>query len=87
MVLLCSPHNPGGRVWTEAELTALAAFCEERGLILVSDEIHHDLVYSGHTHHVTAKVAPGLADRLVTMVGPTKTFNIAGSLSGAVLTS
>jgi len=58
MVLLCSPHNPGGRVWSEAELRALATFCAERDLILVADEIHHDLVYSGAAHMVTARAAP-----------------------------
>lgn len=87
MVLFCSPHNPGGRVWTEAEITALAQFCDARGLILVSDEIHHDLVYSEATHHVTHKTAPGIADRLVTLVAPTKTFNIAGCLTGVVVIS
>ncbi|MEO1493444.1 MAG: MalY/PatB family protein [Pseudomonadota bacterium] len=87
LVLLCSPHNPGGRVWTEAELTALAAFCAERDLILVSDEIHCDLVYSGATHLFTAKAAPGILDRLVTLVAPTKTFNIAAALTGSVIIS
>lgn len=82
MVLLCSPHNPGGRVWSQDELRALADFCIERDLILVSDEIHHDLVFEGATHHVMAKVAPDLADRLVTLTAPTKTFNIAGALTG-----
>ncbi|MEM1299694.1 MAG: MalY/PatB family protein [Pseudomonadota bacterium] len=85
MVLLCSPHNPGGRVWTEAELKALATFCAVRDLILVSDEIHCDLVYEGSTHLPTQKVAPEIADRLVTLVAPTKTFNIAASLTGCVV--
>ncbi|MEM9061365.1 MAG: PatB family C-S lyase [Pseudomonadota bacterium] len=87
MVLFCSPHNPGGRVWTADEITALANFCAERDLILVSDEIHHDLVFDGATHLVTHKAAPQIADRLVTLVAPTKTFNIAGSLTGVVAIS
>lgn len=87
MVLFCSPHNPGGRVWTETEIRALCDFCAERGLILVSDEIHHDLVYSEATHQVTAKVAPDVSDLLVTLAAPTKTFNIAGCLTGAVVIS
>ena len=87
MVLLCSPHNPGGRVWTETELKALAALCEERDLILVSDEIHCDLVFEGATHLPTHKVAPEIADRLVTLVAPTKTFNIAAALTGCVIIS
>jgi len=50
MVILCSPHNPGGRVWTKAELQAVAAFAKRHDLILVSDEIHHDLTFPGHRH-------------------------------------
>jgi cysteine-S-conjugate beta-lyase len=87
MVLLCSPHNPGGRVWSPDELRALAAFCEERDLILVSDEIHHDLVFEGATHCVTARAAPEIADRLVTLVAPSKTFNIAGAQVGFTIIS
>lgn len=87
MVLLCSPHNPGGRVWSEAELVALARFCIERDLILVSDEIHHDLVFPGAKHHVTAKAAPEVQDRLVTLVAPSKTFNIAGGQVGLSIVS
>lgn len=87
LVLLCSPHNPGGRVWSAEELTALADFCLENDLILISDEIHQDLVFDGHTHHVTAKVAPQISDRLVTCVAGTKTFNIAGALTGTAIIS
>ncbi|MBN2630194.1 MAG: pyridoxal phosphate-dependent aminotransferase [Rhodobacteraceae bacterium] len=85
MLILCSPHNPGGRVWTEGELRATADFCQRHGLILVSDEIHHDLLMPGQTHHVMANVAPDLADRLVMMTAATKTFNIAGSHTGNVI--
>ncbi|HET7409515.1 MAG TPA: PatB family C-S lyase [Paracoccaceae bacterium] len=87
MVLLCSPHNPGGRVWSEAELQDLARFCIERDLILVSDEIHHDLVFAGAVHHVMAKAAPEVCDRLVTLVAPSKTFNIAGGQVGFTVIS
>ncbi len=85
MMILCSPHNPCGRVWTEAELLGVAAFCQRHDLILVSDEIHHDLVMPGQTHHVMAKIAPQIADRLVMMTATTKTFNIAGAHSGNVI--
>lgn len=87
MMLLCSPHNPGGRVWSEAELKEVARFCIERDLILVSDEIHHDLVFPGATHHVTARAAPEVCDRLVTLVAPSKTFNIAGGQVGFTIIS
>jgi cysteine-S-conjugate beta-lyase len=85
MVVLCSPHNPGGRVWTPAELRGIADFCIRHDLILVSDEIHHDLVMPGHKHCVMARTAPDIADRLVTMTATTKTFNIAGGHIGNVI--
>lgn len=85
MLILCSPHNPGGRVWTEGELRGYADFARDHGLILVSDEIHHDLVFSGHRHRVMETVAPDIADRLVTMTATTKTFNIAGIHTGNVI--
>src|SRR5690625_3205646 len=81
-VLLCSPHNPAGRVWSAAELQALARFCIEHDLILISDEIHRDLVFPGATYHVMAKAAPEISDRLVTLLAPSKTFNIAGGQVG-----
>ncbi len=84
MMVLCSPHNPNGRVWTRAELEGYAAFARRHDLILVSDEIHHDLVYPGQAHVPTAMVE-GIADRLVTMTAPTKTFNIAGAHTGNVI--
>jgi cystathionine beta-lyase len=85
MLILCSPHNPGGRVWTAQELRQIAAFCRRHDLILVSDEIHHDLVYPGHKHMVMALAAPEIADRLVMMTATTKTFNIAGAHIGNVI--
>ncbi len=85
MMILCSPHNPGGRVWTEAEIRAAGAFAERHGLILLSDEIHHDLVFPDNRHLTTARVLPELAPRLITMTSTTKTFNIAGAHTGNVI--
>ena len=85
MLILCSPHNPGGRVWTAEELRATAAFCQRHDLILVSDEIHHDLLMPGQRHTVMPKAAPEYLDRLVMMTSATKTFNIAGAHSGNVI--
>ncbi len=85
MLVLCSPHNPGGRVWTAAELTAVADFCQRHDLILVSDEIHHDLVMPSQRHIVMANAAPQIRDRLVMMTAATKTFNIAGCHTGNVI--
>ena len=87
VVFLCSPHNPGGTCWSRAELKALATVCIERDLILVSDEIHCDLVFSGARHTPTMVAAPEAADRLITCVAATKTFNLAGAHVGACVTS
>jgi cysteine-S-conjugate beta-lyase len=85
MLILCSPHNPVGRVWTVDELRSVAAFCTKNDLILVSDEIHHDLVYPGEKHTVMANAAPEIINRLIMMTATTKTFNIAGAHVGNVI--
>ncbi|MEM1315843.1 MAG: aminotransferase class I/II-fold pyridoxal phosphate-dependent enzyme, partial [Pseudomonadota bacterium] len=84
MVIFCSPHNPGGRVWTREEIRALADFCAEHELILVSDEIHGDLVFPGAEHLIANLAAPEHVDRIVTLLAGTKTFNLAGAMTGGV---
>lgn len=86
VVFLCSPHNPGGTVWSPDELRALAACCAEHDLVLVSDEIHCDLLLDGTKHTPTLAAAPEIADRLITCVAATKTFNLAGAHVGACVT-
>ena len=85
MLVLCSPHNPGGRVWTAQELRKVADFCARHDLILVSDEIHHDLVMPGSRHLPMAVAAPDCADRLVMLTAASKTFNLAGTHCGNVI--
>ncbi|WP_306152222.1 MalY/PatB family protein [Roseovarius sp. MMSF_3281] len=85
MVILCSPHNPGGRVWSREELQGVADFAKRHDLVLVSDEIHHDLVMPGQAHVPMSLVDDSIMDRLVMMTATTKTFNIAGSHSGNVI--
>jgi cystathionine beta-lyase len=87
VVFFCSPHNPGGTVWPADEIRELAVFCAEHDLILVSDEIHCDLVLNGARHTPTITAAPEIADRLITCVAATKTFNLAGAHVGACVTS
>ncbi len=84
MLILCSPHNPGGRVWSRGELEEVAEFARRHDLVLVSDEIHHDLVMPGHSHTPMALIE-GVEERLVMMSATTKTFNIAGSHIGNVI--
>lgn len=85
MVIISSPHNPAGRVWTQDELTALGEFILKHDLILVADEIHHDLVFSGHKHLVTPLALPDLIDRMIITTAASKTFNIAGGRCGSVI--
>jgi cystathionine beta-lyase len=85
LFLLCSPHNPVGRVWTRQELTRLGEICLERGLVIVADEIHSDLVYSGHQHVPIASLAPEVERRTVTLMAPSKTFNLPGLKSSIAI--
>lgn len=77
LLLLCSPHNPVGRVWEAGELEAVLAIARRHGLVVLSDEIHHDLVYPGQRHRLLATLADEPTD-IVTAVAPSKTFNIPG---------
>lgn len=78
LFLLCSPHNPGGRVWKREELERLGDICLRHGVTVVSDEIHADLVFPGHSHTVFAGIKPEFDDITVTCTSPSKTFNLAG---------
>lgn len=87
MFVLCSPHNPVGRVWTKDELLALGEMCLRHDLTIVADEIHCDLVFSGHRHLPFATLGPELAARTVTFFSPSKTFNIAGTYTSLAVVS
>ncbi|HLD22822.1 MAG TPA: pyridoxal phosphate-dependent aminotransferase [Sulfuricurvum sp.] len=78
LLLLCSPHNPIGRVWSRDELLALGKLCLEHGIRIISDEIHCDIVFSPHAHIPMASLSHELLDNTVTLMGPGKTFNMAG---------
>ncbi|MGB0744653.1 MAG: MalY/PatB family protein [Opitutales bacterium] len=79
LLILCSPHNPVGRVYGKEELTALAEFCESHDLILISDEIHCDLIFEENRRHImTATLGESIAQRTVTLMAPSKTYNLPG---------
>lgn len=78
LLLLCSPHNPVGRVWSRDELTELGQFCLNHGIVIISDEIHSDIVYSPHRHFPFASLSEALRENTITLIGPGKTFNMAG---------
>lgn len=78
LFILCSPHNPVGRVWTKDELLKIGEICCKHNVLIVSDEIHADFTYPPHTHTVLASLSPDIENITITCLAPTKTFNIAG---------
>lgn len=78
LFLLCSPHNPVGRVWTRAELLRIAEICRKHHVLVVSDEIHADFIRKGFRHTVFASLSPEIDAMTVTCTAPSKTFNLAG---------
>lgn len=78
MLILSNPHNPVGRVWTREELLQLGEICLAAGVLVVSDEIHSDLIFKGHQHTPFASLSEQFANHSVTCIAPSKTFNLAG---------
>jgi cystathionine beta-lyase len=88
LFILCNPHNPVGRVWTKDELAAIGTICLKHNIIILSDEIHSDLVFKPNKHVPLAKISEELANITITSMAPSKTFNIAGlSSSAAIITN
>lgn len=81
MLILCNPHNPGGRVWTRQELIDIADICYDRNVLVISDEIHSDLAFAPNKHIPFASVSEKAAQNSITFMAPSKTFNIAGIVS------
>ena len=78
LFILCSPHNPVGRVWTEKELRRLGDICLENDVLIISDEIHHDLILSGYKHTLFSTISEDFEKNTIMCTAPSKTFNIAG---------
>lgn len=87
MLILCSPHNPVGRVWTKDELVKLAEICVKHDIIVISDEIHCDLTAPGHKHIPFASLSEEISNRTVTCTAASKTFNLAGLQTSNVIIS
>lgn len=81
LFILCSPHNPGGIVWSKETLIRLAELCHKRGIIIISDEIHAEMAYPQHKHHPLATVSDAARASTITFMAPSKTFNIAGLIT------
>jgi cystathionine beta-lyase len=87
MMILCSPHNPTGNVWTREELAKLAEICLSNNILMLSDEIHSDLVFGRHRHMPTASLGKDIARNTITFIAPSKTFNLAGLSTSVVISS
>ncbi len=85
LFLLCNPHNPGGRIWDKEELKKIAEICKKHNVIVFSDEIHQDIVYSRYKHNVFADISEEAAEFTVTATSPGKTFNISGLQIGNII--
>ncbi len=78
LMILCNPHNPGGRVWTKEELQTIGSICQKHHVLVVSDEIHQDIVFAPNTFVSFQTVDPAFADFSIVLTSATKTFNLAG---------
>lgn len=87
IIILCSPHNPVGRVWTRDELSKLGEICLSSNIKIISDEIHSDLVLGNNRHIPIATISEEVSSITLTCVAPSKTFNLAGLSSAAVISS
>lgn len=85
VMILCSPHNPVGRVWSAEELKKLGEICLEHGVTVISDEIHADLIFKGHEFTPFASLSKEFALNSITMISPSKTFNVAGLYASAII--
>jgi len=85
MMIISNPHNPIGRLWTREELEHLGRFCVDHDIVLVSDEVHCDLVYPGKRHVPTASISEEIARQTVTCMAPSKTFNLAGLKTSVII--
>jgi cystathionine beta-lyase len=87
MIIICNPHNPIGRVWTPDELNRLADICLKNNILILSDEIHCDLVLPGFSYTPFAKLSEQIAENTITFIAPSKTFNLAGLSTSSVIIS
>ncbi|MGM0898653.1 MAG: MalY/PatB family protein [Bacillota bacterium] len=87
LFILCNPHNPGGKLWTPEELKKIIQLCARHDVLILSDEIHSDLIHSGETHTPLLSVADSERERIFTCIAPTKTFNLAGIQAAMIVVS
>ena len=87
MIIICNPHNPTGRVWSQDELNKLAEICLNNNILILSDEIHCDLILPGFIHTPFASLNKNISENTITCIAPSKTFNLAGLSTSSVIIS
>lgn len=85
LLMLCNPHNPVGRVWTRDELEKIGKICLDNNITIISDEIHSDFTFKGHKHTPLASISEELQENTITLMAPSKTFNIAGLVTSVAI--
>lgn len=85
VLLFCSPHNPVGRVWSRDELLRIIDICQRNSVLIISDEIHNDLILPGHHHTVMATLSAEASDNMIVCTAPSKTFNLAGLATSNII--
>jgi cystathionine beta-lyase len=85
LLILCSPHNPVGRVWQKEELIILGEICLKQNIIVISDEIHNDILFEGYKHTPFASISQAFAKKSITCTAPSKTFNLAGLQTSTII--
>jgi aminotransferase/cystathionine beta-lyase len=85
VLFFCSPQNPAGRVWKREELLRVAEICMRNNVLIISDEVHSDIIMPGHTHIPFATLSPEINDHIITCTAPSKTFNLAGMYASNII--
>lgn len=85
MMILCSPHNPVGRVWSESDILRVCQICKENDVLLIADEIHSDLIHKPHVHTSAGKIADSMNLKYIVCTAPSKTFNLAGIQTSCII--
>lgn len=85
LFILCNPHNPSGRVWSKEELTRIGDLCIKHNVLIISDDIHSDLLLFGNQYTPIASIRKDIANQTITCIAPSKTFNLAGLQASILL--
>src|SRR5690625_1064928 len=85
LFFFCSPHNPIGKVWSNEDIVKIGKLCKEHNVIVISDEVHSDILLNGHKHYCMASISKEFSENTITCISPSKTFNLAGLQTSAII--